>query len=111
MITVTPASEMRIVTHHGGEPINFTAVHAVTPSMVRWCQYLARGGRLTRSGMYHCVAANAGQITYTMLNALEATGLITLEPTASDTPQLRHMRAQLTAEGHKVAALPGLEGV
>lgn len=71
----------------------------ITPAMRQWCAYLARGGRLTRSGMNHCVTRNAGPITFSMMNTLEAAGLITLEPTVSDTPQLRHMRAVLTPFG------------
>ena len=82
-----------------------------SPALRKWCVYLARGGRLTRSGMYHCASLNAGPITSTMIDRLEQAGLITLEPTASDTPQLRHVRAVLTPEGHQLAAIPGLEGI
>lgn len=71
----------------------------------KWCQYLARGGRMTRAGIFHCVTRNAGHITASALNDLEAQGFITLEPTLSDTPQLRHVRAQLTEKGYALANL------
>lgn len=78
----------------------------ITPQMRSWCKHLARGGRLTCSGMHHCVALNAGPITYSMINRLEAAGLITLEPTASNTPELPHVRAVLTDFGRIVADEP-----
>lgn len=86
------------------------APHHPEPTLRKWCRYLARGGRLTRAGMHHCVARNAGELTFSTMNRLQAAGLIVLEPTPSDTPALRHMRAVLTPEGHRIAALPELEG-
>lgn len=75
----------------------------ITPQMRKWCKFLARGGRLTKSGMCHRVALNAGPITFAMMNSLEAAGLITLQPTASNTPELPHVRAVLTDFGYRVA--------
>lgn len=78
----------------------------ITPQMRSWCKFLARGGRLTKTGMHHCAALNAGPITFAMINSLEAIGLITLEPTASHTPELPHVRAVLTDFGRIVADEP-----
>lgn len=71
---------------------------------VMWCRYLSLGPRFVRFGFHHSAARNAGPIVFAVINDLEAAGLITLAPTALDTPARRHVRATLTEAGRALAS-------